>query len=251
MMRPIYQLSYACLYLLAYTWLFGSLLSPFMALLLWGGTKWKQLHWLRRGSGRWLFIWGGYGLIRVISSATFRWLRWIRYITTEWGHDIGFLSWPGAVVYAALYVLHFPVDSIATTYWWIVVSLTAVVEGVMAAGVAAIVWWAFNSTTQPASAQSAKGPARKYVVAILIAACLLGIANNAHSWRPVTCCDCFWPHGIPFTFYHEGGIAGGEDFVWKGIIGDTLVILLAGTGLGWAWNRQIRKRHVPGQSPAL
>jgi hypothetical protein len=69
---------------------------------------------------------------------------------------------------------------------------------------------------------------------LLLSACLWGIANNVHSWRPVTCCDCFWPHGIPFTFYHEGGFAGGEGYVWRGVIGDALVVILFGAILGWA-----------------
>ena len=36
--------------------------------------------------------------------------------------------------------------------------------------------------------------------------CLLYIVVNlGHFLRPVNCGDCFFPYGVPFTFYQEGG----------------------------------------------
>jgi len=74
----------------------------------------------------------------------------------------------------------------------------------------------------------------------------MGVANIVYSWRPVTCCDFDLPYGIPFTYYHSNGW-GYAGFVWKGVIGDPLVILLLGAILGWVWNWFSRKHsHVSG-----
>ena len=77
----------------------------------------------------------------------------------------------------------------------------------------------------------------RYGVGLLFSGCALGIANNFHFARMGTCSDCFRPDGIPFTLFHEGGFAGGEGFVWTGVIADSLVVLVVGIVLGMIWNK--------------
>jgi len=49
--------------------------------------------------------------------------------------------------------------------------------------------------------------------------------------------DCFAPHGIPFTFFHEGGYAGGAGFVWTGVLENSIVVLVVSLFSGLVWNR--------------
>lgn len=57
-------------------------------------------------------------------------------------------------------------------------------------------------------------------------------ANTAHFLRPATCADCFFPYGLPFALYRDGGFAGGAGIVWGGLAADIACIvgiaLLAG-----------------------
>ena len=111
--------------------------------------------------------------------------------------------------------------------------MTAILEAALYGIFAALGWWLFERVSLRRDYRLAE----KCGVAAVFAACLTGLANNIYSLRPVTCFDCFWPHGIPFTFFHEGGFAGGEAFVWRGVIGDALVTLLIAACLlsAWSW----------------
>jgi hypothetical protein len=212
--------------LLFHLFLSGSLLVPIMVLVRWGGARWGGLRWLTRSRKRWILIWGGLGLVRVVARAV---LGWADFPNA----GIEPLGWSGGAVWSVLYALHIRTEPLSIAYW-VVGSLGAIAEGVIHCGFAATAWWAFQWTTRNALEHRRRVPTEGYCVALLLSACLWGIANNVHSWRPVTCCDCFWPHGIPFTFYHEGGFAGGEGYVWRGVIGDALVVILFGAILGWA-----------------
>jgi len=46
--------------------------------------------------------------------------------------------------------------------------------------------------------------------------------------RPDHCFDCFEPHGVPFTYWHDDGFAGGTAWVPLGILGDLVVVLIIG-----------------------
>jgi hypothetical protein len=222
--------------LLFHLLLSGSLLVPIMVVVRWGGARWRGLRWLAGSRKRWILIWGGFGLVRVVVRAV---LGWADFPNA----GIEPLGWSGEAAWGALYALHIRIGPFSIAYW-VVGSLGAVAEGLIYCGFAATAWWAFQWTTRNALELRGRVATERYCLALLLSACLWGIANNVYSRRPVTCCDCYWPHGIPFTFYHEGGFAGDAAFVWRGVIGDSLVILLFGAVLGWAWNWFSRQHSI-------
>jgi len=226
------------LYLPSHIWLYGSLFLPFMILVRWGGANWRGLRWLTRGRKRWILIWGSYGSVKVIALAT---LLWARYFPEDVPFDL--LGWTGLAVRSALFALHVRIDSLSAAYL-LVASLSAIAEAAIHCWLAAIAWWVFEWTTQETSTHRGRVATQRYGVALLLSACLIGIANNLNFWRPVACYDCFRPHGVPFTFFHEGGFAGGEGFVWSGVIGDSLVVFLFAVVLGRVWNWLFQKRLI-------
>jgi len=62
-------------------------------------------------------------------------------------------------------------------------------------------------------------PRSKYAVSMLAAAGIFGVANLFNFLRPVTCWDCFFPYGTPFTLFQDGGEGGGGGFVLGGVAG--------------------------------
>jgi len=72
----------------------------------------------------------------------------------------------------------------------------------------------------------------RYATGLLISLFVFGIINFVHSCRRVYCDDCNSHTGLPFTFYHRGGFAGGAGFVWSGIAADLIVIVVAGMVIG-------------------
>jgi hypothetical protein len=72
-------------------------------------------------------------------------------------------------------------------------------------------------------------------ISLLASALLFGVVNYFNLTRPVTCHDCFFRYGFPFTFFREGGFAGGGGIVWSGVAGDSLVIVALGASLSWSW----------------
>jgi hypothetical protein len=168
-------------------------------------------------------------------------LLWARYSPEYIPFDL--LTWTGSAAWSALYAFHIRIDSLSIEYL-LVASLSAIAEAAIHCGLAAIAWWVFEWATHETSTPRGRAATQRYGVALLFSACLVGIANNLHFWRPVTCFDCFRPHGVPFTFFHEGGFAGGEGFVWSGVIGDSLVVFLFALVLGWVWNWLSQKRSI-------
>jgi hypothetical protein len=69
----------------------------------------------------------------------------------------------------------------------------------------------------------------KYFIGLLAAFSVFVAVNLIHFLRP------FFPHGLPFTFFYEGGFAGGRGFVWRGLLGDLFTLLIVGTAIGSAW----------------
>jgi len=108
---------------------------------------------------------------------------------------------------------------------------------------AALVWWTYSFYLPHPETPRILAPIHRYAISVLLSACLLGIANHLASLRPSACFDCLTPHGIPFTYFHEGGFAGGEGFVWSGVLGNTLVVVATGAIMAWAWNR-LAQRHL-------
>jgi hypothetical protein len=224
------------LYLLSNTWLSGSLFLPFVLFVLWAGTKWRGLYWLTRTKKRWLLIWGCYGLLKVIILAA---LLWVMDFPEFIGFD--FLGWSAVAVRSAVSALYIHSQSLPIEFL-LGLSLKAIVEAAIDCGLAAIAWWVFSWLTQEPGTQRRMVAIERYGISLLLSTCALGIANNLHSWHQAECYDCFRPHGIPFTFFHEGGFAGGETFVWRGVIGDSLVMLVLGFVLGLVWNK-LAQRH--------
>jgi hypothetical protein len=71
---------------------------------------------------------------------------------------------------------------------------------------------------------------------------LFAIANFQNFSRTVTCFDCFFPYGLPFTFFREGGYAGGGGLVWRGVVADCLVVSVCGIAVGQVWKRVSARR---------
>jgi hypothetical protein len=54
--------------------------------------------------------------------------------------------------------------------------------------------------------------ARGFGIAFFISVCLFYLITQL---RLESCYDCFRPHGFPFTYFHEGGYAGGSAWVGR------------------------------------
>jgi len=216
-------------YLASHVWLSGSLLLPCMLLVRWGAAKWKGLHRIATSMARWILIWGCYGLAETaLKSALFLY----------WWHREHFLAlpfdslgWAGMVVSNFSYV--FKISSQDVTLFALGLSLKAVSEAAIDAGLAAVAWWTYGFLTREVATQRRT---ERYGICLLLVTCGLGVTNSSYFWR-WRCSDCFAPHGIPFTFFHEGGFAGGAGFVWTGILGNSIVVILAALVLGLVWNR--------------
>jgi len=76
---------------------------------------------------------------------------------------------------------------------------------------------------------------RRYGIAFLAVVIVFIAANTCNFLRPITCWDCFFPYGVPFTLYQEGGEGGGAGIVWKGLAADTAIVTLASALLGRIW----------------
>ena len=81
---------------------------------------------------------------------------------------------------------------------------------------------------------------RRYGIALMVSCLLFGAANIVHFNRPAWCVDCFFPYGVPFTWFQDGGFAGGAGIVWLGLAAD--VVCVVGTALlaGGAWDLSTR-----------
>ena len=72
-------------------------------------------------------------------------------------------------------------------------------------------------------------------MSLLGAGFVFAVVNYIHAMRNVTCWDCFFPYGLPFTFFREGGYAGGGGFVLYGAALDALVVIAGGVAFASAW----------------
>ena len=199
------------------------------------GKKWKRLRFLTRNRKRWLLIWGSLGLVETLVIAGVLWGRDF----PEFEPD--FPDWAGRAASSALNTLHLYNVRVDFMLGFLFEAIGEIAIGV---AFAALVWWIFSLYSENAETAHKTAPPQRYVVALLASACVLGIANRIYSLRPPACYDCFAPHGLPFTYFHEGGFAGGEAFVWSGVVGDALLILSIGVIAGWIWNR-ISQNHSP------
>jgi len=70
---------------------------------------------------------------------------------------------------------------------------------------------------------------RRLRLSLLTSSCVFLVMNYLFPASGPPCADCFRPHGLPFTYYREGGFAGGGGIVWLGAIADAVAV--AGTAL--------------------
>ena len=214
-------------YLLRHIWLLGALQLPFMLLILWAGSKWIWLDRLTGNKRRWVFAWGCLAVVETVALGVFSLVRMFPYIQPAYS-----TLWAAMTVRLVLYTLHI---YNAPLGFFLTVSLDAITDTFVVCGLAALAWWIYVQLTRAAVAK------RRHEIALLFSACALGIANRIHSMRPVTCGDCFWPDGFPFTYFHEGGFAGGQAIVWSGLVGDALVVIAVGVIVGWIWDHMALK----------
>jgi hypothetical protein len=84
-----------------------------------------------------------------------------------------------------------------------------------------------------------------YTTALALTGLLFVVANTMHLLRRANCGDCFFPYGLPFTLYHEGGYQGGAGFDWPGVAADVgcVVGLALLTGRIWEITATSRLKH--------
>ena len=184
-----------------------------------------------------MLIWGCYGLVNVIIFATVFWIR----DSPEFLGGFDDLGWEGRVVWICLRAFHIQARSLSIEFF-LGFSLKAIAEAAIDCGLAAISLGVYGLLIREAGSDRRIGQSERYRISLLFSACALGIANHFHFARMGTCWDCFRPDGVPFTLFHEGGMAGGEGFVWKGVVADFLVVLVLGFVVGLVWNTLALRR---------
>lgn len=126
--------------------------------------------------------------------------------------------------------LYSPWPHRAYRVWW-VSECSVIILALIAAGLVAI---------EAAGCIGGKLTRRRFQTSIIAGTLILVAFNIANLLRFVSCFDCFYPYGLPFTFYTEGGYAGGGGFVWYGIVGDAAVIFAFAAVCTILWNRIVR-----------
>jgi hypothetical protein len=76
---------------------------------------------------------------------------------------------------------------------------------------------------------------RTYAAGLLASAGLFALLNYFDFHRQIDCADCFFPYGKPFTFFREGGYAGGGGVVWTGLTADVLAVVMVAAVLAYLW----------------
>jgi hypothetical protein len=168
-----------------------------MALVYWAGKKWNRLHFLTHNRKRWLLFWGCLGLLETVAIAGLLWTRDLPEFVPN------FPGWAGRAASSVLNALHLYNVLVGFALGFL---FEAIGETAIGVAFAALVWWIFSLHPEPAEASREIVPTQRYTIALLASACALGIANRIYSLPPPTCYDCFVPHGIPFTYFHEGGL---------------------------------------------
>ena len=119
---------------------------------------------------------------------------------------------------------------------------TAYVFFPMAIGFNAMLWITCSAIWRLLRRASPKASPYRYSVALAVAGLAFLIANTIHFLRPVTCGDCSFPYGVPFTLYHDGSYSGGAGFVWSGLAADIGCVLVAAIIFGRIWETVAKAR---------
>jgi hypothetical protein len=85
----------------------------------------------------------------------------------------------------------------------------------------------------------------KYGIALAQTGLVFAVANTIHFLRRVTCYDSFFPYGLPFTFYRDGGEGGGAGLELRGLAADAAVVMVSAVLLDglWQWLGAIRSEQ--------
>lgn len=111
--------------------------------------------------------------------------------------------------------------------WWLSVC-SAIMLAIIAAGILAI---------EVAGRLGGETTRKRFQQCVITAASILVVVNIINFLRPVWCADCFFPYGLPFTLFTEGGFAGGGGIVWLGLVADAALIPAFATICTLLWNR--------------
>jgi hypothetical protein len=74
-----------------------------------------------------------------------------------------------------------------------------------------------------------------YGTALAATGLVFVIVNTMHFLRRGTCADCFFPYGLPFTMYHDGGYQGGAGFNWLGVAANLVCVVGSALLVGHIW----------------
>jgi hypothetical protein len=114
----------------------------------------------------------------------------------------------------------------------------------VALGFNAMLWVAFSAVWRTLRGRRSLTPRGRYGIALFGAIVVFSVINIINFYRPVSCFDCFLPHGLPFRLYREGGFAGGAGLIWRGLAADVGVIILAAAFVGSAWQWFASRRAI-------
>jgi hypothetical protein len=76
---------------------------------------------------------------------------------------------------------------------------------------------------------------QRYGVAFLMTVWAFGVVNTLHFLRPVTCSDCSFSYGLPFTLYRNAGNAGGGGLALRGLAADAAMVAAISLLVGAVW----------------
>jgi hypothetical protein len=85
---------------------------------------------------------------------------------------------------------------------------------------------------------------KRFQWSVIASASVLLVINIVNFLRPVTCYDCFFPYGLPFTLFTEDGYAGGGGIVWLGLVADAVIIPIFAAMLTLLWTQTARSDSV-------
>ena len=84
---------------------------------------------------------------------------------------------------------------------------------------------------------------QRYTASFFMTTWAVGVVNMLHFLRPVTCLDCSFPYGIPFTLFRNSSNAGGGGLVLRGLVADAAAVAAISLSLGAFWQRVAAKRN--------
>jgi hypothetical protein len=109
----------------------------------------------------------------------------------------------------------------------------------------AILCFTFSGFWRILRRSTPKKPWYRYSFALALAGLTFVVANTIHFLRPISCSDCFFPYGVPFTLYHDGGYAGGAGIAWAGLLSDAGCVVATALVVGGIWERLAKRREKP------